>query len=138
MLASFPTFDDGMVNPPGMEWPRLRCFFFFKGDSTKPDHVQVIGWCVPGLRVLYCGLDKEYSRKVSRLAIPQLLEEINVIKEPQQAAERFKSVVMDPGVLSASMTRAAVEAGNEEEPLDQYLARLNHLPNTKEEGLFTS
>ena len=137
MLAAFPTFNDEMVNPPGLGWPRLRCFYFFKGDSTRPDHNQITGWCVPGLRVLYYNLDKEYSRKVSRLAIPQLLNEINVLREPQQAAERFKSMVMNPEVLSASMRRAA-EVDDEEEPFEQYIARLHHLPSTKEEGLFAS
>ena len=138
MLASFPSFDDGMVNPPDMKWPRLRCFFFFKGGSTKPDHVQSTGWCVPGLRVLYRSLDKEYSRVASRLAIPQLLDEINVLRDPQLATERFKSIVMNPDVLSASMRTAAATAGDEKEPFEQYLERLQHLPSTKEEGLFAS
>jgi len=42
MLAALPAFGDALVNPPDIEWPRLRCSLFFKGDSTKPDHVQVI------------------------------------------------------------------------------------------------
>jgi len=106
MLAALPAFDDGMVTPPDTKWPHLRCFFFFKGNSTKSDHVQVLGWSVPCLRVLHYNLDKEYSRRISRLAIPQLLDEINVLREPQQAVERFRSLVMGLG------------AGDEEEPFE--------------------
>jgi len=130
MFATFPTLNDEIINPPGLEWSRLRCFYFFNGDSTKPDHSQATGWSVPGLRVLFYGLDKEYSRKVSRLAIPQLLNEINVLREPQQAAQRFKSVVMDPDVLVESMRRAA-EADDGEEPFERYLERIHRFSSTK-------
>jgi len=138
MLAAVPSFDDAMVNPPGMEWPRLCCFFFFKGDSIRPDHFQATRWCVPRLRVLYYSLNKEYSRKIFKLAIPQLLNEINILRDPEQAAQRFRSLVMDPGVLLASMFMARMKVGDGEEPFEQYIERLQHLPNTKEEGLFTS
>ena len=129
MLVALPAFDHWMVNPPDSECPRLCCFFFFKGDSTRLDHVQAFGWGVPCLQAAYYNMDKEYSRKISRLAIPQLLNEINILKDPQQAERRFKSVVMmDPGILSRPSLTAAAEAGDEEEPSN------HHLPNTEEEG----
>jgi len=101
MLAMFPTFDYRMVNPPDSEWPRLSCFFSFERDFTKPVHSQAIGWGVPWRQLaLYYNMDKEFSRTASRLAIPQLQDQINVVRDPQHAEEMFKSVVlMAPWVL---------------------------------------
>ena len=84
--------------------------------------------------MLYYSLDKEYSRKASGLAISQLLNEINVLREPQQAVRRFKFVVLNPGIYLASML--AAEVGDEEEPFEQYLERINRLPSAKEDGVF--
>ena len=42
------------------------------------------------LQETYYNMDKERSRAVSRLAIPQLMKEINVLRDPQQAGVRFK------------------------------------------------
>lgn len=108
ILAALPTFGDGMVGLPNPEFPNLCCFFFFKGDSAKPDWVEALGWSVPRLQAVYYNMDKEYSRMASRAAILQLLDEINVRRDPQQAEQRFKSVVlMDPGVLLRSLPTAA-------------------------------
>ena len=46
-------------------------------------------------RESYYDMDKEYSRVASRLAIPQLINEINVLKDPQQAEERFKRLGLE-------------------------------------------
>ena len=71
-------------------------------------------------------LDKEYSRTVSQLAIPQLLNEINVLKDPLQAAHRFRFVVMRPDIYLASKLRAATD--DDEEPLEQYFERIRRMP----------
>jgi len=103
MLAAIPDFDARTVNPPGIDWPRLLCFFFFHGDYTKPDSIQTLAWCVPSLRETCYSLDKEHARAISRLAIPQLLDEINVLRDPQQAVQRFQSMVMNPEEYLTSM-----------------------------------
>lgn len=133
MLGDVPNYDDTLVNPPDLDWPRLRCFCFFRdNDVTKPDFMRVLGWCLPGLRVWY-NLDKEYSRTASQLAIPQLLNEINVLRDPQQAAQRFRSVVAKPGIYMASLLRAADD--NDEEPLEQYLERICRIPLPNQNGV---
>ena len=86
------------------------------------------GWCQPVLRLGWYNLDKEYSWMASRLAIPQLLNETNVLRDPQRAAERFRSVVMKPEVYYASMLRGRAYDDNDEEPFEQYLDRLHHMP----------
>jgi len=83
-------------NPPDLEMPRLRCYFFFHGeDPTGFYQARAQAWCMPNLREL-CNVDKEHSRKVSELAIPQLLKEINVLKQPQQAEQRFAFMATNP------------------------------------------
>jgi len=138
VLAVIPGYDDRMINHPGLEWPLLRCFFFFKeeGSADKPYPIRFKGWSLPGLRALWYNLDKEYSREASRMAIPQLLKEINVLKDPQQARERFKCVVGNPGIYLASMLTA--KAGDDqEEPFEQYLERISRIQNVNlEDGVF--
>ena len=45
-----------------------------------------------------CDEDKECSRKAAELAIPLLLKEINVMKQPQQAEQRFMFLA-SPGIF---------------------------------------
>jgi len=120
MFADMPDYDDRGINPPGLEWPRLRCFCFFKDDEdpTKPDLIRVLGWSLPGLRVEYYHLDKEYSRTVSQQAIPQLLNEINVLRDPEQAPLRFRSVASKPEVYLPALSRAMAD---DDVPFKRYL-----------------
>jgi len=75
VLEGVRDYDDAMVNPPGLKWPRLRCFLSFKDeDPTQPDYVRVLGWCVPGLRELCFDVDKVFSRMAAMMAIPELLK----------------------------------------------------------------
>ena len=106
-------FEDAMVNPEGPELPRLRCFLIFRNeDPTEPDYVRVLWWRMPGLQKIWYGLDKEYSRAVSRLAIPKLLTEINIRRQPRVAKELFRSMVANSDLFGAFMEGA--ETGDEE------------------------
>jgi len=57
-------------------------------------------------------MDKEYSRTISMLAIPQLLDEINVLRDPQQAEQRFQSMVTNP---EEYLSFLRMEVGGEDE-----------------------
>jgi len=96
VLATIPAIEDLSVTPQDGEWARFRCFFFFKEQrgSTEPNLVEVMTWNLPNPRELWYGLGKEYSRAVAMRAIPQLLREINDVGKPQQAEQKFKSMVM--------------------------------------------
>jgi len=74
LVELMPDIQFAATNPPDVKLPHLRCFFFFD-------------------------VDKEHSRKASRLAIPQLLEEINVLKQPQQAEQTFVVMALDPDLF---------------------------------------
>ena len=101
------------VNPPGLEIPRLRCFFFFRGeDPTKPDLGRFQTWSPKDLRERWYDMDKNYSRAASRVAISQLLSEINILREPLRAEKRFKLLVSSRDM--AQPLRGEVEAGSEE------------------------
>jgi hypothetical protein len=108
IIKALPDLKDAMVNPPDLEWPRLRCVLSIKNeDLTKPDHVQVQAWCMMNLREVCYGLDKDYSHAASRLAIPQLLNEVNILREPQQAERRFRFMVLDPDLSWALLQEIA-------------------------------
>ena len=125
---TMPSYDDAMVNPPGVTMPRLRCYLFFKEEGqapNKPDLMQPLGGCLPNLR-MWCNMDKEYSRQTSMRAIPELLNEINVRRDPQMAEKRFKNLIMEPYVASAFMD--AAKAGNAE-PYERQLDRMRSWTN---------
>jgi len=96
VLATIPPMEDVSVTPPNGEWARFRCFLFFKEQKgfASPNLVETMTWNLPNPRELWYGLDKEYSRAVAIRAIPQLLIEINEVRKPQQAEEKFKSMVV--------------------------------------------
>ena len=99
-------YDDSMaVNPPGMEWPRLRCYLFFKEDQdpTKSTFLRAIGWCQPHLQEVWYDLDKEWSSLAAKLTIPELLHEINIERDPQVAGETFKFMAEHPDASWALM-----------------------------------
>ena len=134
VLQSMPGYDDTAVNPPGLELPRFRCFFYFQDqDPTKPDHCRIQGWCLENIQILWYDIDKEYSRAASKLAIPQLLDEINIIRDPLQAEKRFRHLVVDLD-LDWARRRTTNAAGDdvELEPLEEYFERLRIL--TAEHG----
>ena len=90
------SIEHAVANPPALELPLFRYYLFFKHeDSTKPDYCRVQSWCLEGLRELW-KMHKDYSRAVSRVAISQLMREINVLREPLQAEEGFRLLVPDP------------------------------------------
>ena len=121
-----------IANPPSLEWPRLRCFLFFGDeDPTKPCHGRIEAWCAPGLQDMY-NMDKDASRSASRLAISHLLEEINVLRKPQQTGETLKLKValgkVFPGLPVEVLRR------DNEEPTEQYLNRIIKLNLRKSDG----
>jgi len=106
MVKIVPDIKDAAGNPLDLNWPRLRCYFCFKGNDTTRYQVRALAWCLPNLRGLYYDVDKECSRKASRLALPQLLNETNVMREPQQAAQRFNIMASEPDLFQALMEKA--------------------------------
>jgi len=119
-----PELDYIMLNPPDLEWPRIRCFLFFDDeDPSKQGHGRIQGWCLPGIREL-SEVDKDYSRAAARKAIPQLLNDINIVKDPQQSELRFKPMVMLPGipVVSIPMTGPGEDPLG---PLFEHILRSN-------------
>lgn len=117
MVKLAPEFKDAAATPPDLEWPRLRCFFCFKNDGpVKLDQARVQAWCLTNLREVCYGMDKEHSRAISRLAIPQLLNEINVLGQPRQAEKRFKYMVLDPDLHRKTTEKADKD---NEQPLEK-------------------
>lgn len=57
-------------------------------------------------------MDKEHSHVTSRLAIPQLMNEINFLGNPKQAEERFKLMAFGSDISGTSTEK--VEEDNEE------------------------
>ena len=64
-------------------------------------------------------MDKVYSRAVSKPAVPQLIKDINVLRDPGQAVQRFKFMALDPDLPWTPMEKVGedndVEDG--EDPL---------------------
>ena len=102
-----------MANPPNLQWPRLRCLFFFIGeDPTEARHIRVLAWCVEDFRRLCYDADKKRSHAASKLALPNLLTEINAVKEPQQAGQRLVSMALNPaGSSLAIRARSGEDSG---------------------------
>ena len=79
-------------------------------------------------------MDKVYSRVASRMAIPQLFDEINVLKEPLRAEQRFRLMAIDKAIASAFL--GTVAAGSEVS-LEQRFEVIIHLM-MREEGGYVS
>jgi len=103
-----------VVDPAGLELPRLRCYLFFSHeDPTKPMKCRVDAWCLDDLRELWYEMDKDYSRAASRVAISQLTDEINILREPPRAKQRFRLLVSSQD-MAEPLRENAVEEGREE------------------------
>jgi len=101
-----------LTNPPGPGFSRLRCFFFFKYEDPALFHSRCRTWWMEDLQGQCYDMDKEYSRRASALAIPQLTNEINILRDPQQAEERFKLMSLGPDLSGTPMRK--VEEDDEE------------------------
>jgi len=124
MVKLAPGLKEAAETLPDLEWPRLRCFFFFRDDGpNKLDQARAQAWCLTNLLEVCYGMDKDHSRAISRLAIPQLLNEINVIGQPRQAAERFKYMVLDLD-LYRELTEKTDNGG---QPLEKQFEQILHV-----------
>ena len=125
--ANLPTegIEHAVVNPPGVDLPRLRCFLLFKHeDPAEQNFGRVQSWCMEDLRESWYDLDKDYSRAASRVAIPQLLGEINILRDPLRAEERFGLLVSNQAFAQALLGK--FEAGSEQS-LEQRFERILRL-----------
>ena len=98
IVRIMPSFEDGPVpNPPAPGLSRLRCYFFFEHEdpAVKLYHTKCRTWWRTYLKERCYDMDKEYSRVVSMLAVPQLMKEINILRDPQQAVGRFEIMALD-------------------------------------------
>lgn len=92
-----PGIEAVMANPPSLKWPRLRSLFIFKGENpTEASQIRIMAWCMPDLHNLCCDANIERSHAASRLALPHLLTEINAVKKPEEAEQRFMSMASNP------------------------------------------
>ena len=106
LVKMAPSITDVETDPPRPGMSRLRCFFFFKyGGPDESCYARSRGWWMKNLQGLCYDMDKEYSRTTSRLAIPQLMNEINFLRDPQQAEERFKRMAFGSGVSCAPVEK---------------------------------
>ena len=106
MLKHTPKLDVLVASPPDPRYSHLRCFFFFKSEA--PDeffHTRSRMWWTT-LREVFYNMDKEYSRAVSKLAVPQLIKDINVLRDPEQAEQRFKFMALDLDLPWTPMEKA--------------------------------
>jgi len=127
MVKLAPDLKHPVATVPDLKWPRLRGFFLFRGDEpNRFDQARAQAWCLTNLREVCYDMDKEHSRAISRLAIPQLLNKINILGHPRQAAERFKYMVLDPDLY-----RKRMEKGDEdyEQPLERQFEQSLHVGN---------
>ena len=128
VLNAFRAYPDAAINLTDTTLPRLRCYLFFKEEDqapNKPDCMRPLGGCVPSLQMWY-NMDKEYSRLSSMRAIPELMNEINIRRDPPMAEERFKDIIMEPYVSEAFMDVATT--GNCE-LFEKHLDRLRGWTN---------
>ena len=105
MLEILPPALYAPASPPHPSLSRLRCIFFFNYPSATVEKYHARGetWWVMNLRELSYDMDKDYSRATSRLAIPELINEINVLQNPKQAAKRFGIMALDPDLSREPM-----------------------------------
>ena len=96
MAKIVPDLEDRTAIPPGPGLERLRCFFCFTYEDPQLVHTRSRTWWIENIRELYYDMDKEYSRVASTLAIPRLVNEINVLRDPQRAVERFRLIALGP------------------------------------------
>ena len=110
-LATEGMLEHAVISPAGLALPSLRCFLFKDEDPTKQNHGRFQVRCSEGLRELWYNMDKDYSRVASRMAISQLFDEINVLREPLRAEQTFRLMVIDKAITSKFL--GIVVAGNE-------------------------
>ena len=110
VFEAVPSYKDAIVvnGPPGTTTPRLRCYLFFKEKGQGPygpEYTRAIGWYPPHLRELWYDSDKEHSSLAAGRAIPELVNDINVRRDPRAAEESFKFMVMYHITLSRHFER---------------------------------
>jgi len=111
-----------VINPPDLELPRFRCYLFFKyEDPTRQHYGRVQSWCMQDLRKFWYTMDKDYSRAASRVAISQLKDEINFLRDPTQAVERFRILVSDQEIAKAFLGTVHAGTGSAEERFERIL-----------------
>jgi len=122
--VNLPTegIEHAVVNPPDLELPRFRCYLFFKReDPTRQEYGRVQSWCMQDLRKFWYSMDKDYSRAASRVAISQLNGEINFLREPPRAEERFKLLVSDQAIAQALLGTVHAGEGSSEQRFERIL-----------------
>ena len=123
-------------NVPGLEWPRLRCFFYFRHeDPTVPEVGRIQSWSMQDLREVWYNMNKSYSRAASRVAISQLMNEINILGEPLRAEERFGLLVSNKTV--AYGVQEEVHAGKEE-MLEEGFEQILRIIMMENSGVYAS
>ena len=114
--------------PGCSEWPRLHCFVFVKDrcDPTQMERGRIHSCCIPNLKELRSHWSKDYSREVSKQAIPLLLGEINGLKNPEVAARRFRLMTDRPDVVQIclDMLKTGFLHGSDEELFQEWIERL--------------
>ena len=108
MVKIHPYLTDVSTNPPGPGLSRFRCFLFFTYEDSDLIHAQSRIMWLENVREFYYNMDKEYSRVNSMLAIPRLVTEMNILRDPQRALERFMRIALGSG-LSGTSTEEAGE-----------------------------
>ena len=78
LVKTAPGINDVHTDPPFPGMSCLRCFFFFRYRTPAELYcTRSRAWWIRDIRELYYDMDKESSRVTSKLAIPQLMNEIN-------------------------------------------------------------
>ena len=96
-----PSLKSAAAVPNPSPGPGLSClcsFLLFDHGNPELFYAHRRTWWTANLRELYYNMDKEYSQVASKLAIPQLLKEINILRNPQQAEERFRVFASGAGL----------------------------------------
>ena len=88
---------------PGPGLSCLCCVFYFKHGNPEFCHGRHRTWWTANIRELYHNTDKEYSQVAAIIATRQLENEINVLKNPRQAEERFRVIASGAGLSGTLM-----------------------------------